>query len=465
MIFRDRVAAGRLLARKLERYRADRPIILGVTRGGVPVALEVARHLEAELDIIVVRKIGAPGQPEFAIGAVAEGGTMYLNREALRDLDIGDDAVAALADREAVKLARRVRAYRGDRPMPELAGRTVIIVDDGVATGATAHAAGRTARDRGASRVVLAVPVMAAAWEPELRPDFDDIVAVEVPTFFFAVGAWYENFHPVSDEAVLTCLRRAHGQRTGESVGVDAGPPLEPAPAGRGDPEEETVTISLEGSRFGPGTLDADLVVPAHASGLVMFIHGSGSTRRSSRSRFVAQAMQRAGFATLLFDLLTSDEAAEDEVRGRLRFDVELLTDRVLAATRWLCDLQRTRALRIGYFGASTGAAAALAAAAVLPERIAAVVSRGGRPDLVAAGTLEKVRAPVLLVIGGRDETVLRLNRAVLPHLATAELVVVPRATHLFEEPGALGAVAGLAARWFGRHLAEPGAVVPPSPA
>ncbi len=194
-----------------------------------------------------------------------------------------------------------------------------------------------------------------------------------------------------------------------------------------------------------------------------MFVHGSGSTRRSPRNRCVARAMHRAGFATLLFDLLTPDEAAVDEVTAQLRFDVDLLTTRVEVATRWVSALPRTRGLRLGYFGASTGTAAALAAAAGRPELVAAVVSRGGRPDLVPATALEKVRAPVLLVVGSRDEEVPRLNRSVLPHLATAELAVVPGATHLFAEPGALEAVARLAAEWLAQpHSGESGGVRPP---
>jgi putative phosphoribosyl transferase len=459
-MFRDRAHGGRLLAAKLERYRAERPIVLGLTRGGVPVAFEVARHLAADLDIIVVRKIGAPGSPEYAIGAIAEGGAVYVSREALRDVGIDDDQVAGLAEPEAVELARRVRAYRGDREMPDLAGRTVLVVDDGVATGATARAAGRSARQRGAARLVLAAPVIAAASEAELRSEFDEVIAVDFPEAFYAVSQWYERFNQVPDEEVLECLHRARGERP-DPGGLPSGERTGPDPVEAPRPEEETLAIPFDGSPPGSAALDADLVLPAHAKGLVMFVHGSGSTRRSRRNRFVARAMQEAGFATLLFDLLTPEEAAEDEVTTRLRFDIELLTDRVAAVTRRVSDLPRTRGLRIGYFGASTGAAAALAAAAVLPRHVAAVVSRGGRPDLVPPATLQKVRAPVLLVVGSKDDTVLRLNRAVLPHLAAAELVIVPGATHLFEEPGALGAVARRAAGWFERHLAEPAGVGP----
>jgi putative phosphoribosyl transferase len=456
MVFRDRSDGGRRLAGKLERYRAEHPIVLGLTRGGVPVALEVARALGAELDVLVVRKIGAPGCPEYAIGAIAEGGAVYVRREAQLEIGLGGDAFAALAEREAAELARRVRVYRGSRPMPDLARRIAIVVDDGVATGATAHAAARAARQRGAARVVLAAPVIAAGSEPELRADFDEVVAVEFPEPFIAVGCWYERFAQTSDEEVLECLLRGRNGPRGEAgslwdgewIGPERGDP----PAG---PQEETLAIPFDGSPSGPGVLDAELFLPVVAKGLVLFVHGSGSTRRSPRNRLVAAAMRRAGFATLLFDLLTPAEAAEDEVTGRIRFDVGLLTSRVLAATRWIAALPRTRGLRLGIFGASTGAAAALAAAAESPELVAAVVSRGGRPDLVAAATLQRVRAPVLLVVGSRDRDVLRLNRSVLPHLASARLEVVPGATHLFEEPGALEVVARLAAEWFAGRLGE----------
>jgi putative phosphoribosyl transferase len=212
MVFRDREQAGHLLSEKLEPYRARNPIVLGLARGGVPVALEVARSLGADLDLIVARKIGAPGYAEYAIGAIAEGGGVFVRREALPEVGLGDEEVAVLAGREAVELARRVGVYRGDRPMPDLAGRTVIVVDDGVATGATARAAARSARMMGAAQVVLAAPVIAAASEPDVRQDFDDVVAVEFPRPFFAVGRWYERFEQVSDEEVLACLRRGPGR-------------------------------------------------------------------------------------------------------------------------------------------------------------------------------------------------------------------------------------------------------------
>jgi dienelactone hydrolase len=199
--------------------------------------------------------------------------------------------------------------------------------------------------------------------------------------------------------------------------------------------------------------LDADLAMPDEARGVVLFAHGSGSSRHSPRNRMVAGRLQGIGLATVLADLLTPDEERRDRATGALRFDIGLLARRVVGAVDWLGHQPGTAALPLGLFGASTGAAAALVAAAHRPDGIRAVVSRGGRPDL-AGEALTLVRAPTLLIVGGRDEDVLDLNRraaAVLP--AEHALQVVPGATHLFEEPGALEQVAGWASEWFDRHL------------
>ncbi|MBI2158588.1 MAG: dienelactone hydrolase family protein [Candidatus Rokubacteria bacterium] len=196
-------------------------------------------------------------------------------------------------------------------------------------------------------------------------------------------------------------------------------------------------------------TLEGALAVPPAAGGIVLFAHGSGSSRKSPRNNFVARELRAGGLGTLLMDLLTP---AEDALRAT-RFDIDLLTRRLTAATRWLADQPETKALPLGYFGASTGAAAALKAAAALGPDVRAVVSRGGRPDL-AAPDLPRVQAPTLLIVGGLDDVVLDLNRRAYETLtARKELVVVPRATHLFEEPGALEEVARLARDWFTRYL------------
>lgn len=204
----------------------------------------------------------------------------------------------------------------------------------------------------------------------------------------------------------------------------------------------------------GPGvTLDADLTVPAGALGVVAFAHGSGSSRRSPRNRSVAAALQRSGLVTMLADLLTAEEEGIDRRTGELRFDIDLLAGRLVGLIDWLRAAPATAGLPLGLFGASTGAAAALRAAAARPDLVGAVVSRGGRPDL-AGEALALVEAPTLLVVGEADGTVLQLNEAALERLGgQTELAVVPGATHLFEEPGALEAVARLAEHWFAHHL------------
>ncbi len=203
----------------------------------------------------------------------------------------------------------------------------------------------------------------------------------------------------------------------------------------------------------GPLTLDGNLVLPEGARALVLFAHGSGSSRHSPRNRHVARLLNEAKLATLLVDLLTMEEEQIDRRTAHLRFDIALLAERLVQATDWLSEYPKTRELRVGYFGASTGAGAALVAASERPEQVGAVVSRGGRPDL-AGPALPGVRAPSLLIVGGNDLQVIELNRAALAQLrCEKQLVIVPGATHLFEEPGALDQVAALARQWFERSL------------
>ena len=205
----------------------------------------------------------------------------------------------------------------------------------------------------------------------------------------------------------------------------------------------------------GEASLEGSLTIPGEAAGIVLFAHGSGSSRHSPRNRFVARALQEAGLGTLLVDLLTAEEEAVDLQSRRHRFDIELLARRLTSVTDWLTSIAETQRLSVGYFGASTGAGAALVAAAQRPERVAAVVSRGGRPDLADAH-LPGVAAPTLLIVGGNDGPVIPLNQGALARLhSLKEMVIVPGASHLFEEPGTLEEVARLAAGWFGRHLGK----------
>ena len=426
--FADRHSAGRELAERLSSLATEEPIVLGLARGGVPVAYEVAKALRAPLDVLVVRKIGAPGNPEYGIGAIAEGDIRVLDQEAVRHLLVSVEELQAAVARARVEVDARVQRYRGGRPPLGVKGRTAIVVDDGLATGGTARAALRAVRAQDPRSLVLAVPVGAPETVKALRDEADKVICLLKPELMRAVGLWYEHFEPTSDAEIAQLL-----------AGVPPDPPSRP-PA-RSSEVRIPVGEGLE--------IVGDLVMPEPAHGLVVFAHGSGSSRHSPRNRQVARALNERRLGTLLLDLLT---VVEELDRANV-FDIGLLAERLAAATRWAQAGPKLAGLPVGYFGASTGAGAALWAAAELGDEIGAVVSRGGRPDL-AAGRLPEVHAPVLLIVGGDDEIVLELNRDAVTLLrAPSELAIVPGATHLFEEPGALEEVSRLAGEWFGRHL------------
>jgi putative phosphoribosyl transferase len=434
--FRDRVDAGRQLARLLGHLRGEDVVVLGLPRGGVPVAFEVAEALQAPLDVIVVRKLGLPFQPEVAMGAIGEGGFQVVDPGVVARAGITPQQWRVVGRRERRELAERVARFRRGRGRLDLHGRVAVIVDDGIATGSTARVACDVARHLGAARVVLAVPV-APRETVQSWTGADELVCVDTPERFGAVGQYYADFSPTSDEEVMALLDAAERRQRGGGA----------APEGLDSDLE--VEIPADGV-----VLQGHLHLPAEPRGVVVFAHGSGSSRHSPRNRFVASVLQQAGLGTLLLDLLTPVEE-----RDRVGvFDIELLAERLVAATRWLRARPDTSLARLGYFGASTGAAAALTAAADLGAGVAAVVSRGGRPDL-ARERLRDVTAPTLLIVGGRDPAVLDLNRQSQSRLACRnELIVVEGATHLFEEPGTLAEVAMLAEEWFVTHLLAAGA-------
>lgn len=435
MRFRDRAQAGQQLARRLETYQGADVVVVGLPRGGVPVAWEVAQALGAPLDVIIVRKLGVPFQPELAMGAIGELGTRVLDAEVIRAAQVTREELVAVEAAERSELDRRARQFRRHRPRIDLAGRTVLIVDDGMATGSTARAACQVARAEGAARVVLAVPVAPPDASSRAVPDADDLVAVTNPVPFYAVGQVYDDFTQVSDQEVIDLLERSLRLEVARSAPADR-------PATRSRSQDLQISC---GTAHLPGRLE----VPEDAIGIVLFAHGSGSTRHSPRNRFVSAVLEQAGIGTLLFDLLTP---AEETSRSNV-FDIELLARRLTAATEWVAKEPGLADLPIGYFGASTGAAAALWAASDAGDQIAAVVSRGGRPDL-AGDRLPGVTAPTLLIVGSLDAVVLDLNRAAATRLrCEKELTVIEGATHLFEEPGTLAQAADAAARWFRGHL------------
>lgn len=412
-MFADRVDAGRRLAGLLLHLAHVDPVVMGLTRGGVVVAAEVARMLAAPLDLMAAHRPTVPLHPESARGAIRERGGRLVR----------------------MKQPEQVPGAGGARI--DLNGRVVLIVDDGIVTGSTALTACRTARVEGAAEVVVAAPVASREAVEALARAADEVVVVEIPEPFTTIADSYANFTEPTDEQVISLI---------ESWPTPLPTGSDPLPHVGGIDREVEVAA-------GTVILPGRLTVPESAIGVVMFAHGSGSSRHSPRNRFVAREMNAARIATLLFDLLTPSEEGD---RANV-FDIELIGRRLTEATRRLTETPDVAGLPLGYFGASTGAAAALWAAAELGEVIRAVVSRGGRPDL-ASDRLGDVRSPTLLLVGGDDRAVLALNRDALGRLgAFGRLEIVAGAGHLFEEPGALEAAAALAVGWFRKHLGAEG--------
>jgi len=422
--FIDRGDAGVRLAKALAPLRGKHPLVLGIPRGGVAIGRAIADQLDGDLDVVLVRKIGAPGHEEFAIGAIDESGHMQVSRDAAQ---VGADAryLQQEATRQLDRLWQRRRLYSPHRSSMDPKGRLVIVVDDGLATGATMQAALTAVRRHHPARLIAAVPVGSRRSLASIRALADDVICLSTPDDFHSVGQYYLAFPLVEDTEVIQLLHRSDHVE------------------GAADGVEMIMHFAVDGV-----SLEGDLQRPPRAKGLVVFVHGSGSSRRSVRNRYVAGVLQHRGFATLLFDLLSVDE----DKAGSERFDIDKLSRRLDAVLQSIRMDDALRDLPIGLFGASTGAAAALVAAA-RREDIGAVVSRGGRPDLAGSAMLPQVRAPVLLIVGGADDQVVGLNRATLAVIPHADLILVPGATHLFEERGALERVAELAADWFTRWL------------
>ncbi len=309
-MFSDRIDAGKRLATCLGHLRGPDTVVVGLPRGGVPVAAEVARELDAPLDVILVRKLGVPFQPELGMGAIGEDGVRVINADIVRMTGVDDREVAEVEAGERVELQRRNEMYRRGRARVPLAGRTVVVIDDGVATGSTARAACQVARAEGAARVVLAVPVAPTDWRLRLAGEADEFIALATPPEFSGVGQFYRDFSQTTDREVIACLDRANAS----------------APRAR----DEEIQI-----RIGSAVLGGHLTVPADAKGLVVFAHGSGSSRHSPRNRFVASILNGSGLATLLFDLLTP---AEEHDRANV-FDIELLGSS--SGGRHSCDRRR----------------------------------------------------------------------------------------------------------------------------
>jgi putative phosphoribosyl transferase len=420
-MFQNRIEAGKRLAKSLRRYEVDQPVVMALPRGGVPVGYEIANSLSAPLDVLLVKKIGHPRNPEFAIGAISEDGGAVVNDELISAL--GVDRMALAEEVKSLTAVLRDEAWRlrgGILPV-DLTGRTVILTDDGISTGSTMLHAIDVLQRKGVAHIIVATPVCPADAAQLLRREDVDLVTLDEPEFFVSVGQWYRDFEDVGDEEANARLISARARHASGAAAI------------------RDFRISE-----GKLALEAEAGQPEKIHGWVIFAHGSGSSRRSPRNRRVAEALNQAGFATLLFDLLTEDEDRDPANR----FNIPLLADRLVMATFWLRTQGFYREEPIGYFGASTGGAAALMGAERSGNDVSAVVSRGGRPDL-AGQALERVPCPVLLIVGGNDDVVLELNRQAADRLPDGELVVIPGATHLFEEPGKMEKVEEYTVRWF----------------
>ncbi|MBC7843916.1 MAG: dienelactone hydrolase family protein [Gemmatimonadaceae bacterium] len=440
-LFDDRHAAGLALAERLStEMRHPDIIVLGMARGGVMVAAPIARALGAPLDAFVCRKLGVPGIPEVAFGAIAEGGAAPVFDAVCTFIGMPNSVRQSVVARERVEAERRVHRYRDGHPLTDLAGRTVILVDDGIASGATMKAAALALRDQRPARLIAAAPVASIDGVRYLSDSFDDVVVLATPQSFGTVSDWYRDYTPVDDDAVRALLGKP--VRPGEAQAA----PLE-------HDAERRIMIPMghagaAWTMIGDHGHDGAPTQPTR--GLVIFAHGGGSSRASYRNRYLAGRLRMAGWATLRVDLLSDTERQGDTI-GAFRFDIDRITSRLLAAVSW-CRRERVPGCqRLVLYGASTGAAAAMAIAASHPEWVAGVIARGGRVDL-AAHTHAQVRAPALLIVGSTDSETLRQNRECAARLrGRAAVQVVRGAGHTFEESGALGRVGELSVAWLER--------------
>lgn len=453
MIFRNRQEAGSQLARLLHFWtgRSD-VLVLALPHGGVETGFAIARHLDVPLDILLARKLGVPGHEDTAFGAIAPGGFRYIDQSVVQAAGMAPEEIEKSIEQTQESLRRQDRLYRANRAPLDVSGRTVILADDGIATGASIRVAIQALRAMHPARLIVAVPVAPASIIERFRGDVDEFFCLYQPQAVRAVGQFYWDFSPVSDEEVVEILERAAElHRNGGAPGAD----YVARPAVQGDGFQGGVVLQTATAR-----LEGALSLPASAVGLVLFVHGSSSRRYSPRSRSLAKILQSQRLGTLLFDLLTDEEDLPDQRKAGYRLEIPLLAQRLIDAVEWLTSQSSFRHLPLCYLGSGTGAAAALLAAARRPEQVQAIVSHGGRPDL-AGDALSQVQAPTLLVVGNADGVIIERNQQALATLGCAakKLITVPGATYPFEDLGTLAPVGQHAAEWFLTHLGVAGSV------
>jgi putative phosphoribosyl transferase len=442
-IFTDRPEAGRLLAERLQLFRSADPVVIGLTRGGVPVASEVARTLQAPLEVIAVTPLSLPGQEEHRIGAIAEDGTRFVMRRALAQGPVGAREVLGIERRARTRLDRQVARLRSGQAARMLGGRTVIIVDDGLVTGSSARVACAVARGRGATRVVVALPVAAPAGLPAVAELADDIVTIQTVDDVISVGRWYADFRQTGDEEVRSLLTVRPGQ---------TGPmPVFAGSASAAPAREVSVPVASDPLLRVP----AVVACPRQASMLIICPHASSRTRFSARQGLIAAILNNAGLATAQVDLLS---AGEELAAGAVPH-VARLTDRLRAVTRSLGEGFGA----VGYLAAGPVSAAALRAASAEDSRVTSVVCLSGRPDLARPFGPRNVRT--LLLAGAEDSVSRRLLRDVLENSGRDyELTTIRDADDLLRDPESLVRAAERARDWFRSPVDRPVDVPPTLP-
>jgi putative phosphoribosyl transferase len=442
---KDRSEAGQLLAAKLQAYAKDPDVlVLALPRGGVPVAFEIAQSLQVELDVFLVRKLGVPGHEELAMGAISSGGDRVLNKEIIEALQLSESVVERVTKREQEEMNRREATYRRNRKSLQIQGKKVILVDDGLATGSTMLAAIHAVQKLKAAKIVIAVPVAPPSTFESMEKLGDEMICLMTPEPFYGVGLWYKDFTQTSDEDVINLLDKAESWR---KVPEPPSQSLDDQLPGFHQVSIPAGSVELSGKL---------LLHDGENKGIVMLVQGTGYPGQSPQHDFVAHKLYEVGFSTVRFDLLTCEEEASELKSRHLRFDIPLLTRRLIQATDWVMHELATDDQALGYFSSSTGTGAVLKAAATIGRSIKAIVSLSGRPDL-AGESLSKVTAPTLLLMGGQDISIMDLNVCARSRMrpGLVRIEVVPQASHLFEEEGALERAANLSTRWFERHLVE----------
>jgi predicted phosphoribosyltransferase/dienelactone hydrolase len=428
--FRDRAAAGRLLAERLRSSVAMPAVVAAIPRGGVAVALPIVEELGLPLTVIYARKLTAPIAPEFAFGALDEDGEEIIDAETVSALGLRPADIAHAKFRVAAEIRRRMALYRVPPLAHYLPSAHVVLVDDGLATGLTMRAALAYARRHGASEITLAVPCASTQAAEAFRGEVDHFVSLVVDPAFMAVGAYFLDFSPVPDDAVRAMLERAKR--------------CAPATA----PSRSGLRVSFKSSRG--HRLAGELLLPDGAGPhpVVTFAHGWGSSKASPRNRAVAESLRAAGLATFLFDFTGHGESEGSQEESTLAQQA----DDLRAALDVLRAMDDIDARRLGVVGASSGGAAALRFAAGDP-RVRALVLRSANP----AGAEEsayRIRVPTLLVVGDQDVVTRAANEELLPRLAgVRQLEVVPRGDHLFTDAGALARATEVTVGWMRKHL------------